>query len=34
MSNLSIEPQFDEAGAFSSGLAMVKIGDKLGYVSR
>ena len=33
-----INPQFDEAGSFSDGLAMVRIGDfrtgKWGYIAR
>jgi hypothetical protein len=33
--NIVIQPQFDEIfGGFSEGLALVRIGDKLGYISR
>lgn len=28
-----IEPQFDEAGDFSQGLARVRMGDKVGYIN-
>lgn len=29
-----INPQFDYAGEFSEGLAMVKVGDKWGYIDK
>ena len=29
-----VEPQFDDAGDFSEGLARVKIGNKWGYISK
>jgi hypothetical protein len=32
--NIVIEPQFDEAGNFSEGLARVMIGDRWGYIDQ
>jgi hypothetical protein len=32
--DIIIEPQFDEAGNFSEGLARVMIGDRWGYIDR
>ena len=29
-----IEPQFDHAWDFDNGLAMVQVGDTLGYIDR
>ena len=29
-----ISPQFDEASGFSEGLALVKVGKKLGYIEK